>query len=394
MKLAGIICEYNPFHNGHKHHIIETKKALGRDSAVVCVMSGDFVQRGDPAVFSKHIRALAAVKGGADLVLELPLPWCMASAEGFARGGVALLDALGCVDYISFGSESGDLDILSALAVALLDPGVQPSVSAEMKSGITYASARQKVISNQLGDISKHLSTPNNILAVEYLKALFELHSPMKAMTVKRLGADHDEDGGSASDLRRRLSEKRTLRGLTPKACSDIFRDEAKNGRGPMSSKTLEPMILSRLRMLREEDYDLLPDSGEGIGRRLCLAAAEEPTLEGVLAAAKTKCCTLARLRRMAFYAALGIKQSHMDLAPPYARVLAANSKGRETLRIMTNRSSIPILTKPAAVRELSDECLEVFMLGSDAHDLWTLGCKSEEDRRGGADFRFSPRML
>jgi len=394
MKLIGIISEYNPFHNGHKFHIEESRKAVGEGSAVVCVMSGDFVQRGEAAVFSKYARAEAAVAGGADLVLELPLPWSIASAEGFARGGVGLLSSLNCIDKLSFGSECGDIATLNALAMALLDPEVMPAVTEEMKTGVSFAAARQIVLERQLGDMAKHIALPNNILAVEYIKAIFTLHSRIEPITVTRAGAGHDEEGGSASDLRGRLLEGKPLKDLAPKKCICIYDREKKGGRGPITMKTLETPIISRLRMLDAAYFDELPDAGEGLGKRLCAAAHDEPSLDGILSAAKTKRYALSRLRRMVMCAALGVKAGHSEDTPPYARVLAANSKGKAALRIISEKSQIPVITKPSTVREMSHECQEIFELGSRAHDLYVMAYKAYDDKRGGADYRTSPRML
>lgn len=394
MKLIGIVSEYNPFHNGHLYHIEESRKQAGEDSAVVCVMSGDFVQRGEAAVFSKYARAEAAILGGADLVLELPLPWSVASAEGFARGAVGLLGGLNCIDLLSFGSECGDLTVLNALAVALLDPAIMPAVTQEMREGISFASARQRVLERELGDLALHLSHPNNILAVEYLKALFELRLRMEPVTIRRQGAGHDQEGGSASDLRARLLQGKSIHDLTPKACRPVFDREMKRGRGPVFMRDLEEAVISRLRMLDNDSYDRLPDAGEGLGRRLCAAAHEEPTLDGVLSAAKTKRYPLARLRRMCICAALGIDASAMDGLPPYARVLAANGKGKAALRIISDRSLIPVITKPSTVRDLPRECSDVFLMGSNAHDLYVLGYKAAEERRGEADYRTTPLMI
>lgn len=394
MKIIGIVAEYNPFHLGHQYHIEESRAAIQGESTVVCVMSGDFVQRGEAAIFPKHIRAEAAVIGGADLVLELPLPWALSSAEGFARGAVGLLGQLGCVDYLSFGSECGDLNILNALATALMDPAIIPAVTEEMKSGVSFATARQTVLEREYGAIARHLETPNNILATEYMKAIFELHLRMEPITVTRMGAGHDEPGGSASDVRMRLRERKSISTLVPKDVKKLLTREIKMGRGPVTMHGLEDAVISRLRMLGESDYNRLPNAGEGLGNRLCTAAHDEVTLDGILSAAKTKRYALSRIRRMCMCAALEVKAEDCVGLPPYARVLSANEKGRAALKLMSEKSSIPILTKPAAVNELSGHCQKLFALGSAAHDLYVMGYEVRAERRGGADYRTSPSML
>lgn len=175
MNIAGIVCEYNPFHSGHLHQLAETRRALGADTLTVCVMSGDFVQRGEAAVFSKFARAEAACRAGAGLVLELPLPWCLSSAEGFAEGAVSLLAAVGCT-HLSFGSESGDVETLQTLAREILAPDTQREITAQLQRSpeLSYAMARERVLTEKLGECGSLLSQPNNILAVEYLKAIYK----------------------------------------------------------------------------------------------------------------------------------------------------------------------------------------------------------------------------
>lgn len=394
MKILGIVAEYNPFHNGHKLHIEESKKAISRDTATLCVMSGDFVQRGEAAIFSKYARAEAAVKSGADLVLELPLPWALSSAEGFARGAVGLLGALNCVDYLSFGSECGDMAILNSLATALLDPNIDVEIREELKSGISYAAARQAALSKSIGSLADHLETPNNILAIEYLKAIYNLRLRIEPMTIKRIGAGHDEEGGSASDIRNMLEAGKPIKKYVPKEAYAIFKREREQGRGPVMMEQLECAMLSRFRMMDELDFADIPDDSEGLGNRLFAAAKEETSLDGILSAAKTKRYALSRLRRMCMCAALGIKKEQSEGLPPYARVLAANETGKSILKTISEKSSIPVITKPAAVKELSVECRRLFEQTSAAHDLYVLGYAATEERRGNADWRTSPKML
>lgn len=394
MKILGIVAEYNPFHNGHLLHIEESKKLIAHDTATVCVMSGDFVQRGEAAIFSKFARAEAAVRSGADLVLELPLPWSLSSAEGFARGAVGLLGELGCVDYLSFGSECGDMAILNSLATALLDPALDEEIREELKSGVSYASARQAALTRSIGSLADHLETPNNILAVEYLKAIYSQRLRIEPITIARIGAGHDEEGGSASDIRNMLTAGKPIKHYVPKAAYEVFHRETEQGRGPVIMEDLERAIISRFRMMDEQDFADVPDDSEGLGNRLFAAAHDESTLDGIIAAAKSKRYALSRLRRMCMCLALGIKKGQADGLPPYARVLAANETGRGILNIVAEKSSIPVVTKPAAVKDLSLECRQLFALNSSAHDLYVLGYSAAPERRGNGDFRASPKML
>lgn len=398
--VIGIVAEYNPFHNGHARLIEQTRARLGADCPVVCVMSGDFVQRGSPAVYAKFARAEAAARCGADLVLELPLPWALSSAEGFARGAVGLLGSLGVVTHLSFGSECGEVERLERIAECLIDPAVNAEISRELNenANISYASARQAVLARRLGDEAKLIEQPNNILAVEYLKAIYEQRLDITPMTVQRIGSGHDMAGDvgpkSASELRRMILSGEKVDNYIPKNALAVYFREESLGRQAMSRDFHETAILSRLRMFGENYYNSLPDSGGGLGSRLYKAAHEEATLDGVLAAVKTKRYTLSRIRRMCLCAALGVKKDDADGIPPYARVLAANSRGCEYLRVLSKNPAIPVITKPAAARTLSAEREQVFELGAAANELYVLAYRAGQERRGGQDWRTSPKIV
>ena len=397
MKIAGIVAEYNPFHNGHEAHIEATRALLGADAGIICCMSGDFVQRGEAAQWSKFARAEAAARCGADLVFELPAPWSLSSAEGFARGAVGLLDALGVVDYLSFGSESKSVEPLERAAEALLDPAVDAAIKAELAAGESYAAVRERVLERFIGPDARVIETPNNILAVEYIKALYEERSRIRPLAVERTGADHDRPGTgrirSAAEIRTLTAAGKPIAPFMPRAANAVLERERQQGRGPVFMRSLESALLSRLRMLTLADFAALPDASEGLENRL-LAAMEEPTLDGVLAAAKSKRYALARLRRMCMCACLGIRAGMNELAPPYARLLAVGGRGRELLRMIEGRSRVPVITKSAAGRKLPREAREVFELNAAARDLFVLGCPTQAERRGGSDWRASPAII
>lgn len=401
MSVIGIVGEYNPFHYGHKHHISETKRLLGEDCPVVCAMSGDFIQRGEAAVYSKFARAEAAVCSGVDLVLELPLPWTLSSAEGFARGAVGLLGATGIITHLSFGSECGETEVLETIAETLIDPFIGAQIRAELAAdeGISFALARQRAVAKRLGEVASQLETPNNILAVEYIKAIYNQGLSMKPMTVQRFGSGHDKmsDGSghrSAAEIRRTLSAGGDISGLVPEEAYAVYRREDKLGRGPVTAEKLEDAVLSRLRMLPPEVYAALPDAAEGLNNRIFRAAMEENSVDAVLAASKSKRYALSRIRRMVMCAALGINAGHSADTPPYIRVLAANERGCALLHDMKTRARAPVITKPADVKSLGGECLEMFRLCSSAHDMYVLGYGAKQEKRGGADWRTSPRIL
>lgn len=398
MNVAGIVAEYNPFHNGHRYHIEQTRKALGGDCAVICVMSGNFVQRGECAWFSKFARARIAALCGVDLVIELPIPWALSSAGGFARGAVGLLADTGVVTHLSFGSEAGDISLLEKSAQALLLPEMDELIKAELSLGRSYAAARQSALQSKLGDEARLIREPNNILAVEYLKAIYDLRVDIKPLTVSRSGAGHDElsDNSmpSASQLRLCLSQGRSIRDFVPEAANEIIEREISSGRGPVMPENLEIAVLSRLRMLPEEAYGQLPDSSEGLGNRLYSAVRSCNTLDSILAEAKTKRYAMSRLRRMLMCAALGITADMNFDTPQYLRVLAANEKGRGLLSEMQAKARVDVLTKPAAVRKLSRQAQRLFELEAASTDLHVLGYAACSERRAGSDWRSSPAMV
>lgn len=399
MSVIGIVGEYNPFHNGHKYHIDETKLLLGENSPVVCAMSGDFIQRGEAAIYSKFARAEAAVKSGVDLVIELPLPWALSSAEGFARGAVGLLGSLGVVTHLSFGSECGETEPLEKLAELLLDPRTDALIRSEMLGDETasYAVARQRAAAKSVGELASQLETPNNILAVEYIKALYDQSLDMKPVTVLRFGSGHDSASSSgphsAAEIRTRLSRGMDISDCVPDEVLNICRREEKLGRGPVLMENLETAIISRLRMLSDADFAKIPDAGEGLYKRLANAARDECSIDAILAAAKSKRYALSRIRRMLLCAALGVDAQMAQGRVPYARVLAANERGCELLKEINAKSRVPVITKPASVKTLDADCRDIFKICSDARDLYVLGYTAKAERRGGTDWRNSPYM-
>ena len=399
MNVVGIVCEYNPFHSGHEYLIKKIRESLGADSTVVCVMSGDFVQRGEAAVFSKYARAEASCRCGADLVVELPLPWALSSAEGFASGAVGLLSTLG-VSHLCFGSETGELQSLEAVARCIMEDDFQPEVKTllEEDASLSYAMARQRALERRLGSMARLIALPNNILAVEYLKAIYAQQLQMKPLTFLREGAGHDTIGGvgfrSAADIRRMLSQGLDIAPAVPAAAYPVFDREIKQGRTRRDDETLEVAILSRLRMFTADYYAQLPDTADGAGQRLHRAAREEPGMDAVVAAARTKRYSMSRIRRMCLCAALGVTKDMSQGLPPYARVLAANERGCALLRDEENKLSIPVISKPASVRDLDQRAQRVFAVGAAAHDLFALAYTAQTERKGGNDWRIGPKIV
>ena len=400
MAVIGVVCEYNPFHRGHLLHLQRCREALGEKSTVLCVMSGDFVQRGEAALYDKFARAEAACRCGADLVIELPLPWCLSSAEGFARGAVSLLASLGATQ-LGFGSESGKIEPLRELAHALRDPCLTEEIKALLAEdpSLSFAAAREKAAQAMLGDAATLLRRPNDILAVEYLKAAEELAPDLELLPVLRVGAGHDlaregEGPCSASELRARIRAGESVAGEIPEEAVEVYKREREAGRELKDTEALETALMSRLRMLEREEFRALSDAGEGLGDRLWRAVQEENGLEEILTAAKSKRYALARLRRMVLCAALGLRGGERRELPSYARVLAFDGQGRELLRGLGETCPVPVVTKPAQVRKLSPRCGQIFALGARAHDFYVLGLPGRDQRGPGEDWRRGPWIL
>jgi len=368
MSSVGIVAEYNPFHLGHAWHIAQTRRLLGEDRPMVCVMSGHWVQGADCAITDKWARAGLALAGGADLVLELPTPWAMSSAEAFARGAVSILVATGVVNTLSFGSECGSTDELRQAAEALDTPDYPVKLRAALNRGLSFPAARQEAANCPC------LSTPNNNLGVEYLRALRYLNASMEVVTVPRRGAEHNgsqtvEGFASATQIRRLLRAEQygNAAPLVPAGTLEQLREVS-------SLSHIERAILARLRTMDAEHWATLPDSGaaEGLPERLVRATRQALSLDEFYSLAKTKRYTHARLRRLALSAFLGLTTDRPAL-PPYVRVLGLNSRGQELLKRMKDICSLPILTKPAQARDLTGPARQLFEAEVRYTDLYGL---------------------
>ena len=401
MQIAGMIIEYNPMHSGHLSLLEETRRRLGADTAVIAVMSGNFVQRGDFALLRKHARARAAVESGVDLVLELPLPWAVSSAEGFARGAVETLAATGLVTHLAFGSECGDAAALRRLAGVLNTSAWQESLRVQLKRGVGFAEARQRAVAQCLPEEAALLATPNNILAVEYCRQLLLLGSPMEILTVARQGAGYHDtaptEGHPSATLLRQLArqgQREEMLSRLPAAMAEAYIREEEAGRAPVLAENAERAILGRLRAMSSEELARLDEGGEGLYRRLQEAIREETSLEAILQRAKTRRYAYTRLRRMLLWAYLGLDPARFPAHPPYLRLLAANAQGRTLLARMRETAHLPVLTKPADVRQLSAQAQRLFAWEVRATDLYTLAYPSLSAARGGGEWREGPVIL
>ena len=377
MLTAGIIAEYNPFHFGHAL-LISRLRQLGATHIAV-VMSGNFVQRGDAAVLSKWARAKQAMLSGADLVVELPLPWALSGAEKFATGGVSLLSALGA-DIIGFGSECGDMERLRSAAQALGSPLLGETMRKGLASGKTFASARQYAVESLFGaETAKILREPNNILGIEYLKAVEKLHAELVPWTVRREGPSHDSEcpegkSASARQIRSLLLEGRSCSELMPESAWLILSRETAEGRAPADLRCAERAILAKLRCLSRAEFSELPDLSEGLENRIFSALQKASTLEELYVLAKTKRYPLARIRRIVLSAFLGLKACHCAGLPPYLRVLGINGEnGTQLLKQAAGKACLPILARSADFSDLKGSAETIGDLENRSSDLYAL---------------------
>ena len=376
MKISGIICEYNPFHNGHLYHINETRK--NGATHIVAVMSGNFVQRGDVAVINKFERAKAAVRCGVDLVIELPVAYCLSSAETYAKGAMYILKGLGCVDELSFGSECGDLSLLTAAVKASYACARMPELEDLMKLGNSYPKALQILVRQNYGDeIGRLFGQPNNTLAIEYLKAMIAVKLKILPFTVKR-NELHDAmmpTGKIASaSLIRQLMESQTddYDDLVPEDSSEAISACAAAGM-VARFEHLERILLYKLRTASAEEISGLPEVGQGLENKI-LYARNETSLESMLLAMKSKRYTMARIRRILLDLLIGIQPKDTDAPPPYGRILALSERGRDILSAAKQAgTTLPYATSLAKLAELGGACKECSDLEARATAVYSL---------------------
>ena len=329
MGITGIICEYNPFHLGHRKQFDIIRQHKGESEAIVCLMSGDFVQRGHPAIIDKTLRAKAAVSCGADLVLELPVTAALSSAEGFASRGVEILSSF--CHSLCFGAESDDSAALLRTAGALLSDEFPPLLRAQLDKGLSFPAARQAAL-EEMGLDGALVTQPNNILAIEYCKAILSQHSPMEPFPILRQGSYHDaapdRENPSATAVRTLMTGSHDWKSCVPTPAQAIFESATLH-----TLSAGERAILARLRTMDDAEFEALPYGSEGLWRKLMHAARRESTLEDILTAVKSKRYTRTRLDRMVMCAFLGLTEADLCAPAPYDRALALNDRGREILK-------------------------------------------------------------
>ena len=363
MQTVGVICEYNPFHLGHARQLELLRQKLGPETAIVCLMSGNYVQRGEPAIFDKCVRARAAAEAGADLVLELPVTAVLRSAEGFAAEGVRILSALGC-GYLSFGCESGDGDASLRAAEASCMPEFEQALRTNMQTGLSYAAARQRAL-EALGQDGRLLMKPNDILAFEYCRALLTQNSPMRPLAVLRPGDYHadtpDAENPSATAVRRLILSGGDWRRYVPAEC--LYEEAA-----PHTLIWGERAMLARLRGMEKVDWERAAHGSEGLWSKVRKAVLTQPDYESILAAAKSRRYPRTRLQRLLLCAYLGIDAGQLAEVPPYVRALAFDERGQTLLRQAKKRGEICLVNagqRPPDLPYYAMECR--------AADLYTL---------------------
>ncbi len=347
-------------------------KKDGCDS-VICIMSGSFTQRGDVAVCSKFTRTEQALKNGADLVIELPAVWAVSSAQRFAQGGCEIIKATGCADRVYFGSECGDIDLLKTAADATLDEKVGEKLQAYMSQGEYYPTALQKAIEEVLGKrIADTLSSPNNTLGIEYIKALKD--SEIEARTITRTGVNHDSKAttdtiASASKIREMIAGGDDFAPFVPEDFEEA--NPAFMGYGDRA-------VLMMLRTLTAEILKETPDVSEGLENRILTAAKAHNNTQDILTGIKTKRYTMSRLRRILTCAMLGIRKDHYAQGVPYIRVLGFTAKGAELVKKMNKSSTLPLVINVAKdMSNLREKAREILDIDIKATDLRTVFEKS-----------------
>ncbi len=386
MKVAGIIAEYNPFHNGHAFLAEKARKA--GFSNVVAVMSGNFVQRGEPALMHHSVRTRAALECGVDLVLQLPAVYAASGAQSFAQAGVRILDRLGCVDALVFGSECGDTEKIVSAASLIYGEKIKPIISEELEKGITFASARENALRKLNGEYADIIQSPNNILGVEYAAALERIGSSIMPITYGRAGVSHDSDceaGGfaSASLIRDKIRAGESVEALVPAKAAEIYKksDIADIGE-------IENAILYKMRTVTAEELAKTPDVSEGIENRIISAAKQATNLNELYMLAKTKRYTHARIRRIILNCFLNVTAEDLQIPAPYIRVTGFNERGAQIIRAAKDTATLPVITKAADLARLDESAQRIFLLECMAGDVYSLCIKNRMPCGVEKDFR------
>ena len=396
MKTIGIICEYNPFHNGHAHQLYTLAQEYS-DALRICIMSGSFVQRGEPAIFSKFDRARWAILGGADIVIELPTLYSLGSAQLFGTGAIRMVKALH-IDALSFGSETANLDALVDIAKRMDCESTQTVLRTYINEGMSYGSAFRKALDTEI------LNTPNALLGLEYIRAGLNYHPTLKYMPILRISNHHEanitKDFPSGTALRKLITDMATgsnncnINRIVPKTIADDMTNIISNG-AYVNYNRYYDMVHTLSRRTSTKELESFGEFSEGI-EHLWSKAAQQPTWDLVMKQIKSKRYTYARLQRMGAYLTLGIQkdllQSAIQESPQYARLLAFNDRGRQWLR---NDFEIPLIQKWAkAPNELNTLGQTMHQIDTLATDIQALCLHNEVKRMGHMDYTYTPQYI
>ena len=401
-KVVAIIGEYNPFHNGHAYHIQKTKELTNADY-VIAIISGSFVQRGNVSLIDKWAKADMALCNGVDLVIELPTVYSISSAENFAYGAIKILNSLKIVDTLSFGSEFCNLEVLEKIADILTNepPEFKTLLEHELSKGVSFPKARENALLMYLNDIRKYaniLSSPNNILAIEYLKALKKTKSKMKPLAVQRVNVGYNDldvknNFASATAIRKKIIDNTPagISKLMPPSSYKILYNSIKKGHYVKDITTFEKEIIYSLRKMYTDEIAELPDVTEGLENSIQDAADSCNTLSEFINIVKSKRYTSTRLQRILLYALLGITKEDMKNSyktNPYIRILGINNKGKEILsQISRSKPKLNVIT---SVKKFMDsnpnkDLANMLNIDINATNIYTLGY--EKDSWSNLDF-------
>lgn len=382
MSTVAVVCEYNPFHNGHKYQIDRIREEFGEDTHIIAIMSGNYTQRGEIAICDKGVRAKCAVLSGVNLVLELPFPFSLSSAEFFAAAAVHIANALGTVDYLSFGSECGDIKMLSAVANHMMSAEYREAFAQIFESGDAkdgYPKMCELALKTVMGDTSFAFS-PNNILALEYIKALRREKSSIKPHTIKRIGASFDETSICAGELQSATAIRSsvaagdiTALNYIPNITKNIILNELESGSFPTKESALDAAVISYFRLNSPDGNANIHDAAGGLYNRLLAKSHEANNIEGLVRLTETKKYTTARIRRVVWYSLFGVTSSEVREVPAYTQLLAMDTVGRAELKRIKKRSDFPILTKPSRTDGLSEIALRQKLLSDKADALFQM---------------------
>ncbi|TDT61620.1 nucleotidyltransferase [Fonticella tunisiensis] len=404
MNVTGIVVEYNPLHNGHIFHLNKTKKITQNDY-VIAVMSGNFVQRGEPAFINKWARTKMALEAGIDLVIELPTIYSVSSAEGFAFGAISILNSLEIVDSICFGSELGSIYELNIIGKILAEepPSYQGLLKYYLKHGLSYPAARLHALTDYISDKNilslgkNHLNTilqsSNNILAIEYLKALHKLSSTIKPYTIKRVKSKYNDIHltgyiSSATAIRKNFHDLNAVKESMPDFTYKIIQNEISCGRGPVCLNDFSQMILYKLRESSRDFIKSLIDVGEGLENKIKFAAEEASNIEELISMLKNKRYTTTRLQRILIYALLNMTkdiQNQIKMSPDYIRILGFNEKGKDLIKLIKSRCKMPLIINP------SKKDTDILVYDMLATDIYVLAYKNNAFRKARQDLKVPP---